>query len=155
MKLETVLKAAVSSMIRGHHAPHCYSAWVKGKGYVNNGEPPYDRADYLKQLERTATSEIENMGYAQAYADKRADQPRKGIVWADWNCLPRGLDTLLERMGFAVEWPDTVSTCDGCNRCIETEPSSYFWKPQYVIHESAYLCLECSEEEGIDTGEEG
>jgi hypothetical protein len=149
MTLETILKAAVSSMIRGHHAPHCFSAWVQGKGYVNQGEPPYDRADYLQQLERTANSEIENMGYAPSYADKRTDQPRKGVVWANWNCLPRELGDLLERMGFAVEWSDSVSTCDGCHRCVETEPSHAFWEPGFIIHRSAYLCLECAADEGL------
>lgn len=53
MTLEYILRAAVSSMIKGHHAPRCFSAHVPGKGYISQGLGPMeDRADYLQQLER-------------------------------------------------------------------------------------------------------
>lgn len=50
MTLERILKAAVNSMITGHHSPHCFRAHVIGKGYVNDGSAEYDRADYIRQL---------------------------------------------------------------------------------------------------------
>jgi len=54
MTLDRILRAAVQSMITGHHAPHCFSAYVPGRGYVNDGSAVFDRADYLRQLKRTA-----------------------------------------------------------------------------------------------------
>lgn len=146
MTLEKILHAAIRSMIEGHHAPHCFHAHVLGKGYVNDGSAVYDRADYLRQLEHAATSEVENMGYAPGYAGYAPeDQPAHGVVWANWNNFPRGLDTLLERAGYAVEWSDMVTTCFDCQTCIHTEPS-HMWDtlPNYnVINDSYVLCLDC------------
>lgn len=140
MKLETILRAAVSSMIRGHHKPHCFSSWIQGKGYIGDATDP----DYLIQLERAATSEIENYGWASDYAESGYSKPRRGIVWANWNCLPRGLDRILERAGYTVEWSDEWATCTDCNRAVRTEPDSYYWEPGYAIVDGDYLCKECA-----------
>ncbi len=148
MTLERILDAAVNSMIRGHHSPHCYSAHVVGKGYVNDGSKVYDQADYLRQLERSARSEVENMGYASAYAERGYAQPRKGVLMANWNVLPRDLDTLLEKAGYAVEWSDEWSTCDDCNKAIRTQPDGYDWTPSYQLANDggSILCSECAED---------
>src|SRR5262245_2729049 len=149
MTLDYILKAAVSSMIRGKHAPYCYSAHVPGKGYVNDGGPEYDRADYLRQLEQTATSEIENIGWAAEYAEPGYQQPRKGVLWANWNNLPRDLGDLLEKAGWACEWSDEWTTCDACQKAIRTEPDSFCWEPSYAVgeHDGEVLCKACWLEE--------
>jgi hypothetical protein len=144
MKLKMILKAAVSSMIHGHHTPHCYTARRQGFGYDNNGLPPFNRDEYLSQLERTATSEIENIGWTPHYAEKGYDQPRKGVLMADWNCLPRGLDKILERAGYAIEWSGEWTTCADCNGALRTEPDSYRWKPGYKIVDDELLCNKCA-----------
>lgn len=145
MKLETILSAAVSSMIRGHHAPHCFTAHVPGRGYVNDGSNTlgFDRADYLRQLERAAQSEIENLGFADHYSEPGYSDPEKGIVWVNWNCLPRGLDRILERAGYAVEWSDEWSTCDDCGGAVRTQPDSYSWECSYVETDGAIVCHKC------------
>ena len=146
--LERILAAAVPSMIHGHHAPHCYSAWIKGQGYVNKGGPEHDRADYLRQLERTAQAEIENMTYAPGYAEPYRDDPiPKAVLLANWNNLPENFDRTLEKAGYAVEWSDEWTTCEDCQRAIRTEPDSHWYKPHYQIIEedrsAAVLCLDC------------
>lgn len=151
--LETVLNAAVNSMIHGHHKPHCYRAHVQGEGYINEGLGPVGRADYLAQLERTARAEIANMGWAERWAGKGYTQPKRGILMADWNCLPRGLDSLLERMGYECVWNDETSTCDHCNNALQTEPDCYSWEPDYKIEHGGITCLDCVEEEE-ETNEE-
>lgn len=148
---ERVIQAAINSMTRGNKAPHCWRAWVQGKGYVNDGSAEFDRADYLRQLERAAKSEAENMGYAPQWAHPNAEnQPKKGIVWANWNVFPRGLDTILERMGFEVVWSDQTAQCDGCGGAIHTDPDPYSGKCTYVIERSAFVCLACAEETDDD-----
>jgi hypothetical protein len=145
MKLETVLRAAVNSMIHGHHVPHCYSAHVFGHGYVNRGEAPHDRADYLRQLKRTAQSEIDNMGFASKYAEPGYTQPAKGILFANWNCFPRNFDTILEKLGYAVEWSDEWFTCD-CGTAVRTSADSYIWEPGYKEVNGEIMCLECAKD---------
>jgi hypothetical protein len=145
MTLEYILRAAVHAMIYQGRKAHCYRAHVPGEGYVNDGtfRTFGTRADYLRQLKRSAQSEIESMGYAQTYAEPGYTQPKRGVVWANWNVLPRGLDSILERAGYAVEWADEWTTCSDCYRAIRTEPDGYDWKPGYVIERGDFLCLEC------------
>ncbi len=144
MELETILKASVNAMVYGHHKPYCYSAWVQGKGYVNKGEPLYDRADYLRQLERDAINEIDNMRYAPAYVEPGYTQQDKGILFADWNKFPKELDDILEKLGYGVEWLDEWSLCGDCGRAVRNSPDSYGWKQSYVIFNGGDLiCVEC------------
>ena len=152
MRLDRILDAAVNSMIRGHHAAHCYRAWIKGQGYVNDGSRVDLRADYLIQLERDARAEIDNMGFAAEYAEPGYTQPKRGVLMANWNVLPRGLDTILERAGYAIEWSDEWSTCESCNRAVRTQPDSYFWEPAYkLVNDSELLCTECYADEHGDS----
>lgn len=143
MTIDRILTAAVNSMIRGHHVPHCYHAHVPGHGYVNDGSVKATRADYLRQLERDARSEVDNMGYAPAYAEPGYTQPARGVLLANWNRLPRGLDRILERAGYAVEWSDEWAICADCNRAIRTEPDCWVWQPAYQIVEGDYVCSAC------------
>lgn len=158
MRLERILQAAVNSMVHGHHAPHCYSAHVVGRGYVNDGSKVYDRADYLRQLERSAQSEVDNMGFAPDYAEPGYDTPAKGVLFANWNCLPENLDRILERAGYAVEWSDEWTMCEDCQRAFRTSADSFCWSPAGVYMEgsrdysdpyqadSVSLCLDCLQE---------
>src|SRR5262245_37954667 len=133
MKLERILDAAKNAMINGHHAPHCYSAHVPGKGYVNNGADPATRADYLRQLERAVQSEIDNLGYASGYAEPGYHDPDNGVLFANWNVFPRGFDRVLEQAGYAVEWSDEWSTCEDCGKAVRTSPNSYGWQRSYEL----------------------
>jgi hypothetical protein len=142
LSAEYILKAAVKSLSQGKRRPHCFRAHVIGKGYVNDGSAAFDRADYLRQAVSAAQSEVDNMGYANDYYDN----PPKGILFANWNNLPKGLDTILERAGFEVEWSDEWTTCEDCQRAFRTSPDSYCWKPSGKFVEediNADLCLAC------------
>jgi hypothetical protein len=145
MTLEYILNAAVNSMVRGHHTPHCYSAHVPGHGYVNKGLGPCeDRADYLRRLERDARSEVANMTWAEGYAEPGYDDPENGVVLMNWNTLPRELDDILERAGYGVEWSDEWSTCEGCNKLVRTSPDSYSWRSSYVVYNDCQIvCADC------------
>src|SRR5512138_3892393 len=144
MRLETILKAATSSMIRGHHKPHCYSAHVPGAGYSNNGDNPATRADYLRQLERSATSEAENATHSPHYSEPGYDAPKRGIIFANWNVFPPELGNILTRAGYSCEWSDEWSTCEDCGGAVRTSADSYSWEPSYrIIDECSVVCHEC------------
>ncbi len=143
MTLDYILNAAVASMVQGHHVPHCFKAWVDGDVIHNRAEY------YLAQLQRTAEQEVANMGYATAYAEPGYAQPTKGILFANWNYLPRDFDKVLERAGYAVEWSDEWATCDGCNNAVRTSPDSYCWTPSYVLDDDGVYCLACAGTEEV------
>lgn len=137
MRLEYVLQKSLG------RDPHCFRAWVKGQGYVNDGT--LDREDFYRQYHQAAQSEIENMGFAPKYAEPGYEQPHNGVLLANWNNLARGLDVILERMGYTVEWSDEWATCDDCGAVVRTEPDSYCWEPGFIFKESegAFLCFQC------------
>lgn len=148
MTLEWILTAAINSMIRGHHVPHCYRAHVLGKGYVNDGSDPRTRADYLVQLERDARYEVDNIGYASDYAEPGYTAGPRGIVLANWNRFPRGLDRVLERAGYTVEWSDEWSTCEDCGKLVRTSADSYGWHASYVLVDGCEIvCAQCMRED--------
>jgi hypothetical protein len=150
MTLERILSAAKNSMLgpNAKRQPHCYRAHVPGKGYVNDGALVADCAEFERQLERDVQSEIDNIGYASEYAEPGYTQPAKGIVFANWNVFPRGLDSILERAGYEIEWSDEWSTCEDCGRAVRTSADSYGWTRSYVIMgEGSLLCRECVDED--------
>lgn len=154
MTLERILKAAVNSMITGHHSAHCYHAHIPGEGYVNDGSRTDLRPEYLRQLARAASSEIANMGFARTYVEPGYEQPKRGILFANWNRLPRNLDRILERAGYAVEWSDEWTTCEDCDRAFRTQPDGYCWEPagDYCEQCSAELCHDCHTNRHEDDG---
>jgi hypothetical protein len=91
-----------------------------------------------------AQSEIDNMNYAEGYAEPGYTDPNKCVLFANWNYFPRGIDSILENYGYAIEWSDEWSTCDGCNKAVRTSPDSYGWQPSYaIVNDCEILCADC------------
>jgi hypothetical protein len=150
MDLEQTLESALYNMLEsesypGHQTPHCFSANVPGKGYVNDGSEVYDRVDYLRQLASAVRSEIDNMGYAEDYVEPGYIAPKNGILFANWNVFPSGIDYNLELLGFCTEWSDEWAICE-CNRAYRTSPDSYDWAPAFVVIKDRVLCIDCAKE---------
>jgi hypothetical protein len=141
--LEKILAAAKNSMIYGKRRPHCFHARVAGRGYVNDGSIEFDRADYLAQLARAIDSEISNLGYAIDYAEPGYTKPARGILFADWNKFPKRFDSLLEKLGFAVEWNDEWTICD-CQKAYRTSADSFCWEPSFKTVDGEEMCLDCA-----------
>lgn len=123
--------------------PHCFSAWAQGKGYVNHGHLAEERPEFLCQYWRTAHAAIKNLDWSEGYAEPCYEQPKRGVLLADWNVFPAEAVNLLERAGFAIEWCDEWSCCDDCGKLVRTEPDSYGWKPFYRIDGESLLCRNC------------
>lgn len=93
---------------------------------------------------RHAESEIENLGWANAYAEPGYDNPRKAILFANWNYFPRDISDTLERAGYAIEWSDEWTTCGDCGNAVRTSPDSYGYQPSYVIlNDCEIVCHTC------------
>jgi len=155
MKLERILQAAVNSLAQGKRKPHCFSAFVQGQGYINQGDVVETRPDYIKQAVRAAQSEVDNLGFAPTYAEPGYDNPAKAVLFANWNDLPRDLDRILEHAGYAIEWSDEWSTCDACNGAVRTSPDGWNWTPYYKFDgDCTILCLDCYADENPSDSEE-
>jgi hypothetical protein len=117
MKLERILNAALSDMVRGHEQPHC----------------------------GIAAKNIDGVEWASNYCEPGYGNPKRGVVLANWNEWPSRLDTILEHAGYSIEWEDEWATCCQCYGMVRTSPDSYGWKASYVIFDDCELvCKDCA-----------
>ena len=143
MTAEYILRASIKAVSQGGKA-YCFSAHVPGQGYINCGELVEQMPEYTRQLLCAITSEVENIGYSQAYAEPGYDAV-KGIFFANWNHFPSKTGDLLEKLGYACEWSDEWTTCDNCNSALRTQPNSYDWTPGYEFdnENGEIFCHDC------------
>jgi hypothetical protein len=57
--------------------------------------------------------------------------------------LPKRLGDALERIGVELDWTDCTTTCDECNKLLNTNPTHYGWQPSYVSGDGFLTCEEC------------
>ena len=108
--LQRILQAAANSLEQGKREAHC----------SNGGKC-------------AAQNEVDNFDFAAGYGEPGYTNPAKGIVFADWNHFPRGLDDILECAGYAIEWSDEWIVCHETGKAYRHSPDSYGWKPYYVM----------------------
>lgn len=111
--------------------------------------PAKERELYLRRAE----SEIDDIRYAPEYAEGEGygDAPERGILFGNWNYFSRDVTDLLEKVGYAIEWNDEWTTCDGCGKALRTSPDSYSWQPGYLREADSCetYCHECADIESV------
>jgi hypothetical protein len=114
--------------------------------------PEAERQSYL----RSATQALECLESATEYGELGYDQPKHGILFANWNYFSRGIGDLLERIGYSIEWEDEWCRCDNCGKALRTSPDSYSWQPSYIenIETGERYCHDCFTEDDIATFED-
>lgn len=70
--------------------------------------------------------------FESEYGERGYDTPESGILLADWNHVPKFVQSWLERNGYALEWSDEWIRSD-IGKIYKTSPSHNGWKPSYVI----------------------
>ncbi len=89
--------------------------------------PAAQRETYL----RHATCEIESLNFASSYGEPGYDDPRSGILFANWNYFSKKAVDILERAGYAIEWSDEWAQDYETSKAYRTSPDSYSWQPYY------------------------
>ena len=93
-------------------------------------------------------SEIENMNFANEYAEPGYTNPAKCILFANWNYFASGIDSILESYGYSIEWSDEWSNCETCNKAFRTSPDSMCWQPAGgIVDDCTMLCNDCMQKE--------
>lgn len=123
LSINTIVDAAINDMARGKESPHCGNA-----------------AKY---------NEIE---YAEGYSEPGYEEPKSGILLANWNRYPNRLTDILEKLGYSIEWSDEWARCQECNKIIRISPDSYSWRRYYIIYDGSETCADCVKED-LDTYE--
>jgi hypothetical protein len=95
-----------------------------------------------KWVEEVREEYIVEMSWYPGYANGD-DSGHKGIIAANWNRVSNRIQRLVEAAGFTIEWCDAVCACGGCYKAIQTQPSHYGWKPEFVQTDGDVLCEDC------------
>lgn len=158
-------------------APECdvwEEAWDDFTGWVSDGaltaqvESRLDEmvSDVLsQQVELDSLGRFNHFDWYEGWAldrDENGNFEGPAIIASDWNARsewdeeqkrhvsvgPKSLfSDLLEALGYALEWSDTVARCDCCSGAIQTEPDHYGWTPSYAVMGSEHTCERCIEED--------
>jgi hypothetical protein len=96
-----------------------------------------------------------DLDWFDKYADPRRDAG-KGVLVANWNEFPRKGDkqfnwsskgrkfqSILEQMGYELDWSDQTSRCEHCNGAITEGPDYYGDTAHYAILGECVVCENC------------
>jgi hypothetical protein len=82
--------------------------------------------EILKEL-----TEKHYMEVATSYGEPGYTYSGPGILFANWNKVPREQKKFLESLGYELEWDDEWCIVDG--KAYRTEPTSYFWESRVMV----------------------
>lgn len=77
--------------------------------------------------------------FAGEYGEPGYGQPESGILFANWNDVPKGLAEWLEKCGFELEWSDEWTIAGNTGKAYRTSPNSYSWESSLVYCDGDYL----------------
>ena len=89
--------------------------------------------DNIDGLLRKYKRDLDNMAFE--YGEKGYDNPKSGILFANWNDVPKHIIKGLERRGFELEWSDEWIIADETSKAYRTSPTSYGWQPYYWLRD--------------------
>src|SRR5215831_14773837 len=67
------------------------------------------------------------------YGEPGYTDPEKGILFANWNDVPKELSDSLEAEGFELEWSDEWIISHETDKAYRSSPDCYSWTPYYVL----------------------
>jgi hypothetical protein len=73
------------------------------------------------------------------YGEPGYNDPEKGVVFANWNDVPKAIQEALEEAGYELEWSDEWTIDYNNDKAYRTSPSSYHWEPQWVMGDGEYI----------------
>ena len=88
--------------------------------------------------------------YASAYGEPGYTNPEKGILFANWNHIPKRMVSWLESRGYECEWSDEWYVSDD-GKAWRTSPDCYSWESSLVYDgHGDYLTRDDEHSEAID-----
>ena len=118
----------------------------------NNPIEPADKdAAASRLIERLTESHY--LEFADSYGEPGYTDPEKGILFANWNDVPKSAQEFLESQGYELEWSDEwyVHYDSSPTKAYRTSPDSYQWTSQIKYCDDGYvLTPECDISDWID-----
>lgn len=125
---------------RRERAPCVRSEWNKHRGAFSTVEVLHTYCEVNGQ-ECYWADEYGEPGYG----------PAKGILFCDWNNIPKALQDRLEAQGYELEWSDEWTLDYECSpvKAYRTSPDSYGWEPRVRQCDGYYLTPDNDPEDWI------
>lgn len=73
--------------------------------------------------------------YCDTYGEPGYSDPTAGILFANWNDIPKALCDRLERQGYELEWSDEWYIDHQSGKAYRTSPDSYGWESSLMYSE--------------------
>lgn len=95
---------------------------------------------------------VHNAEWCNEYGEPGYTNPEKGIIFANWNDIPKGLANWLETCGYSLEWSDEWHIDYAHSKAYRTCANSYFWEPSIMLPAESceYLTPDDSPSEWIE-----
>lgn len=103
------------------HAGRCFQPW----GYIMKNSKLQQSIDYLVNSH--------NAEWCTSYGEPGYQDPEKGIVFANWNDIPKGLADWLEKCGYSLEWSDEWYVDYNNGKAYRTSPDCYDWESSIML----------------------
>lgn len=79
--------------------------------------------------------EEHSMEWCSKYGEPGYSDPEAGVLFANWNNIPKAFADYLEAQGYELEWSDEWTIDYDNSKAYRTSPSSYDWEPSVVYTE--------------------
>lgn len=101
--------------------------------------PHWQQPDIIRQR---ALSAIEDLQQYPGYWNDDS----KPVIVTDWNLFDRRAASLIERLGYEIDWPDSCIGCDHCYKATHTSPQYYGDLRTAHLTDDCALCPNCARE---------
>jgi hypothetical protein len=142
MNAERIFTAAKNSQPSAEQI----ARWEKG---VKDGISHHERPKTALTGWNGRELAFDDVNWATGYAEPGYTDPKKAVLFANWNHVSQRVLDLLERAGYACEWEDEWSTCSECGKAVRTSPDSHGWQQSFWMPEDSgeLFCVECIDPE--------
>jgi hypothetical protein len=93
--------------------------------------------NYLKVIELWSEKNSGCIEHCSHYGEPGYSEPGKGIVFANWNNVPKRIQDGLEAQGYELEWADEWHVDYNNGKAYRTSPDSYGWQSRLMYSEAA------------------
>lgn len=83
--------------------------------------------------------EKHNADWCTSYGEPGYQNPEKGIIFANWHNVPKGLVEWLEKCGYAIAWSDEWVIDYDNDKAYRTDPDCYAWECQITYTKDGEL----------------
>jgi hypothetical protein len=80
-----------------------------------------------------------DVDWCSSYGEPGYSDSERGIIFANWNKVSQSVQDWLEHHDYSIEWSDEWIIDHETSKAYRTSPTSYGWRPSYVLTEDCEI----------------